>query len=360
MLETRLNCVVVTASETRNRARYMIEPLVARHHSVKALRPKLNGTTCREIARWFLGGSNPDIIVFIGVGLSTVLLICIAHLSSSPVIVRLGGHPLEDKRNFLSNLPGASLGKRFKYLVNFVAAKVSLKLPRYIICVNEDLARRIKNDLRKDVEVFVIPQFSDGSVAELPVVAKGSTQCLTIANLNFMSKARGIIWLIKQLNVFCEQTGIPATLRVAGDGICKPVIEEFLASFEKNPRLCVKLLGFTCNVDALYASADLFLYHSEHDGTPNVLLEAKRWGLPTLVNDYPAFRSIIAHGETGLIYHNGDEFRSFFARIIDDVPLKEKLSTGARIDHETRFSKDAVGARLESAIQRICEQHAGR
>lgn len=360
MLETRFNCVVVTASETRNRARYIIEPLVARHHSVKALRPKLNGTTCCEIARWFRGGSNPDIIVFIGVGLSTVLLICFAHVSRSPVIIRLGGHPLEDKRNFLTNLPGASLGKRFKYLVNFVVAKVSLKLPRYIICVNEALARRIKNDLRRDVEVFVIPQFSDGSVAELPVVAKGSIQCLTIANLNFISKVRGIIWLIQQLNVFCERTGVPATFRVAGDGICKPVIEEFLASFDQSPLLLVELLGFVQEVDRLYSSANVFLYYSEHDGTPNVLLEAKRWGIPTLVNNYAAFRSIIADGETGFIFEDEDQFQDKFERLIDDRTLRLAVSCGARRDHESRFSIDAVGSQLEDVLQRICEQHAHR
>lgn len=360
MVETKLDCVVVTRDEARNRACFLVEPLRRRHHAARTQRLKLDQSTFLEICRWFWWGKKPDIIVFIGLGLYMVLPICAARLSGVPVVLRLGGHPLQDNSDLLANLAYASLKRRIKGFVNYVVAKLFLKLPRYVICVNDDLADRVKGDLSRDAEIFVVPQFCDGEAVGDRSFVVGSACCLTVTNLNFMSKAVGVIWLIKQLAAFCERTGRSVTFSVAGDGVFRSVVEDFLASYDGNRLLFVKLIGFVHDVDSLYSSADFFLYHSEHDGTPNVILEAKRWGVPTLVNDYRPFRSIISHGETGWLFRNSHEFLTIFADMVEDVSLRRKVSAGARLEHKNCFSKEAVGIRLENVLKKICRRHVRR
>ena len=275
------------------------------------------------------------------------------------MILRLGGHPLEDVKVGMSVGANASHKQQIKLFIKLWICKIFIKFFSYVICVNKHLAVRLKNDLRNNANIYVVPQFSDTGVGSPRLFVCGSANCLTITNLNFLSKAHGVVFLIKQLSKFCHFYGISVNFRVAGDGSFKPVIDDYLKSMDANPLLNIEVLGFVSDVNELYAAADVFIYRSELDGTPNVLLEAKKWGLPTLVNDYAAFQSIISHNENGLIFNNEKDFQDMLVRAINDESLREKISSGARLDHEKRFSKKAVSKNLDSVLKKICEHHAG-
>lgn len=355
-----MKVTVVGAIDRRNRERFLVEPLTKSGHSVKMLGLKLTRDTLCEIFHWFSKSKRPDVILLVGVGLSTMMVFLFSRLSGVPVILRLGGHPIEDKRNFLEKSARIGVLTRAKYVANLTAAKFLIVIPRYVICVNEYLAQRIKPVLREDATVYIVHQFCDGPETIRKTKTNAKIECLTVANLNFVPKAEGIVWIVRQLDQYCRKSGRTVRYNIAGDGAAAHIIKDFLSKSDLCSNLEVELLGFVDDVNSLYSKADFFLYRSDHDGTPNVLLEAKRWGIPTFINDYSAFRSLISNNVTGFIFSSESEFLRKFKDVVEDPKLQKRVSLAAKQDHELRFSRSAVALDLENTLQKICESYAHR
>jgi glycosyltransferase involved in cell wall biosynthesis len=101
--------------------------------------------------------------------------------------------------------------------------------------------------------------------------------------------------------------------------------------------------------------ADLFLYASNLDSLPRVLLEAQAVGLPTIVNDFEAFREVVIHGHNGLLYKSGDfeDFRQKLDMLVTDPDLRYSLGQNALSHLKRNYSVEAVGNRLKEALQRV-------
>jgi glycosyltransferase involved in cell wall biosynthesis len=105
-------------------------------------------------------------------------------------------------------------------------------------------------------------------------------------------------------------------------------------------------------MDAMYKEADVFVYHSEHDATPNVLLESKRWGLPVLLNEHKPFRAIVSDESSGLFYNDASTFHQQLNRLLKDKTLRQRLGERAAWEHENKFSIEAIAEKLENALFR--------
>ena len=71
----------------------------------------------------------------------------------------------------------------------------------------------------------------------------------------------------------------------------------------------VILFGATIDVGAVYACIDVFLMTSQHEGTPNVLIEAQAAGVAVVAPDVGGIGETIAHGRSGLLVHDRDAAR---------------------------------------------------
>jgi len=218
------------------------------------------------------------------------------------------------------------------------------------IIVNQAQRPTLAGRLRPGTPITVVPQFSSGPEPARTHDLGDPVALLTVTNLEFRSKADGVIRLVDHLAAFAATDGRRLRLTVAGGGAELPCIEAVLAARKLPDTLEVVPLGFVRDVEPLYAEADLFLYHSEHDATPSVILESKRHGLPLLANDHAPFRTLVAHGETGFLFRDAAQFHDLFARLLDEAALRERLGTAARADHRARFTVEAVGPPLEAAI----------
>ena len=127
-------------------------------------------------------------------------------------------------------------------------------------------------------------------------------------------------------------------------------VELHLQQAQLPPELQVQLLGFVEDIDAQYSEADVFLYRSDHDASSNVLLEAKRWGLPVLVNDFPVFRTIVSDRVSGLLYKGNADFKSSLHRLLSEKALRQSLVENGYREHEEVFTIDASRERLEAAL----------
>ena len=106
----------------------------------------------------------------------------------------------------------------------------------------------------------------------------------------------------------------------------------------------VEFAGYTENVAAELAKADLMVHTCPIEAFGLAVLEAMAVGLPALVPDKGGTATLIADGVTGFTFH-ADDADHLASRLIElkDSPaeLLNRISRNARLSHDTRFSAAA-------------------
>jgi glycosyltransferase involved in cell wall biosynthesis len=213
------------------------------------------------------------------------------------------------------------------------------------------LGRDLISSLDKDCTIFHIPQYSEGDLVKKAYDLNSPVEILSVSNLEFVEKANGVIWLIKSLNEFCVKNKVKINFKVAGNGISKKDVDIFLKEKQLSKFLNVKMLGFVSSLDHFYEKADVFLYRSFHDATPNVILESKRYGLPLIVNYSEEFSLIVDHDVNGCLYKNKNEFFNYLYDIVFDKQLRVRLGENAQNDFTKKYSVAAVAELFEHVFR---------
>ena len=131
-------------------------------------------------------------------------------------------------------------------------------------------------------------------------------------------------------------------LVIAGRGVDKEKLQEQAA--ELNLMDHVDWVDWTPEIESYYQRAGIFVLPSRFEGTPNALLEAMSFGLPSIVSDgSPGPLEHIVDGENGLVVPVEDEKRLAEAilKLIESEELRNRLGATARVTME-EFSQDAV------------------
>src|SRR5712671_3479927 len=102
--------------------------------------------------------------------------------------------------------------------------------------------------------------------------------------------------------------------------------------------------------------ADIFLFPSELEGHPQVLLQAAGCGLPCIaMNSYHP--DAIVDGETGFLVGGPDEFAEKFDVLVEDSALRATMSKAAA-RHASRFDWDQVAAQWAQAFEKVAGENA--
>jgi len=122
--------------------------------------------------------------------------------------------------------------------------------------------------------------------------------------------------------------GEPISLAVIGDG---PYREEMEANLAGYPVLFAGYLHGE-ELQAGYASADLFVFPSATDTFGNVVLEAQASGLAVIVSDLGGPRELIVEGETGVVFRAGRtaDLAAAIRRLTTDRPGLAEMGGNAR------------------------------
>ncbi len=101
---------------------------------------------------------------------------------------------------------------------------------------------------------------------------------------------------------------------------------------------------------ALFQRAAVSVSPSEHDGTPNTLLEAMAGGAFPVAGDLPSIREWIEHGVNGFLIDPGDHMDLALAvsQALDDDGLRSRASVHNRNLVEDRASYEKVMGQAES------------
>lgn len=151
-----------------------------------------------------------------------------------------------------------------------------------------------------------------------------------------------VVWE-KGLRVFAEviqnleARGIPHRSMIVGEG---PALAELM---ERLPAtIFTGYLEGTALARA-YASSDVFLFPSDTETFGNVTLEAMASGLPTVCADATGSRTLVEHGETGLLVPPGNAraFTEAVLHLVEDDHERRRMGRGALL-RAKEYDWDAV------------------
>jgi glycosyltransferase involved in cell wall biosynthesis len=347
---------VITGADHRDRQKFISTPLIHGGHDVRILKTRPFGFFWYRLRQVLIKEQRADVIIFMGTGAKELLAYFIIVLFDVPFVVRLGGDRLRDLDSVTaSHWRDGHYLSWLKYRLDKYVARFFLKKMRWAIVVNQALANRVAHQLREPHRIFVIPQFCEGPSITKNYSITPPVELLAVANFRFSEKAEGVIWLIAQLDLFVRRKGVAVIFRVAGAGLHLGDVRKHLQISSLSDLLTVEIAGFVIDLDSYYSRADILLYRSFHDATPNVILESKRYGLPLLVNDCEEFRSLVEHDVSGLLYHDAAGFFTFLEQLLAKQDLRERIGQGASSEHEFKYSEKAAQQKIENALDTIVD-----
>ena len=352
-----MRVLILMAPDARRRDRYISAPLIRAGHDVQLLPLRPFWRLLFRVSA--LRRERPDVIISTSVNLKALIVFLAALGANVPFVLRLGGDVFRDNVNLINR---ASRQRRWTLWlsaqVRQVSARCLVRRVRDVVLVNSALIDAMRHRLRSEARATTIPQYSTGDVFQRDQEIGSTPVILTAANLGFKAKAQGVIWLIDRMVEFAMVHTGDLTFRIAGGGAYLEDVQAHLARSRLPSNLSIECLGFVQSLEPIWRSSNLFVYHSTHDGTPNVLLEARRWSLPCLLNRYPPFESIVEEGESGLIFDDKVDFKRKISDLLQDEALRRRIAAGGVRAHHENYSIDIIGSRWEQVLEQAIKcQH---
>jgi glycosyltransferase involved in cell wall biosynthesis len=141
------------------------------------------------------------------------------------------------------------------------------------------------------------------------------------------------------LKIAAALTQAPIHFHVYGEPVLHPVDSEVLTKLRALPNLT--LHGPYQGFESIPTSRfDVFLYTSERDGLPNVLLEATAAGLPVIAPDVGGIRELI-NEDTGFLVSGSEgvgEYAEYLKALVNDYGIAAPKLESARALIEARHS----------------------
>lgn len=139
---------------------------------------------------------------------------------------------------------------------------------------------------------------------------------------------------------------VPVEAVVAGQDFgCLQDLERQVA--QSNLKEAVRFIGAVADARELISAADILLLSSDHEGMPNVVLEAMSAGVPPVVTRVNAVADLIEHGETGFIAdHDADDLARHVVRLATDCGLRRHVGERARTAVTLRHGSRAIANQL--------------
>ena len=145
---------------------------------------------------------------------------------------------------------------------------------------------------------------------------------------------------------------------IVGDGPERAPLEELARSI---PGVAggLTFVGRRSDVPRLLRQADMLVLSSDHEGFPNVVLEAMAARLPVIATPAGDVRRVVTDGETGYVVPF-DDIEAMAARMVhlaETLPLRQQLGGAGRAKVERSYSYSMLGARLRAIYSSMARDH---
>lgn len=144
-----------------------------------------------------------------------------------------------------------------------------------------------------------------------------------------------------------------------GDGPLRHRIEQPTRNLGVGRRILFP--GFTEDVDASLAAADVYLTTSRYEGLPYSLIEALRRGLPIVATDVVGNTELVEEGRTGFLFSPSDEALAGrrLVELIEKPLLRREMGIAGRSLFMSRYTVEKMVAATSEVYADCCRRKGG-
>jgi glycosyltransferase involved in cell wall biosynthesis len=159
-----------------------------------------------------------------------------------------------------------------------------------------------------------------------------------VARLWPQKRLKDVIWAADLLKVAEHQCHV----LLFGDGPLRWRLERYAKQVNVADR--VHFLGHREDVAQWLPHLRCLWLASQYEGQSNAIMEAMAAGVPVVASDIPANRTLIDHGETGLLYPVGDrgDLARQTHRLLSDDQLADRLGRAGRERIQNEFGVEKM------------------
>ncbi len=117
----------------------------------------------------------------------------------------------------------------------------------------------------------------------------------------------------------------------------------------------VKFLGWRDDINALLATADVFVCPSRHEGLGSILLESWFHGCPVVAASSQGPSEVLTDGKTGLLVPIDDHhaLQTAIQQVLDSDALKQQLVTQGLAEYQRTYSAETIIEAYKTLFNRI-------
>lgn len=214
---------------------------------------------------------------------------------------------------------------------------------KHIICVSEASKKSIEEKV-KNIPVSVI--YDAIAIKEQTINSLKDTDVFTVLNVANHNRHKNLFTFLEVANKCISIENLPFKFIQVGHGkLTKELVQK---RDDLKLATAVEFKGFVENVDAYYATSNVFLFTSVREGLGVSLLEAIKFKLPIVSSNAGGIPEVIDHGINGLLcdYDNVDCFVENLKKIFYSSELSNKLSQAAFTKVQEQFSPEVMVKKL--------------
>jgi glycosyltransferase involved in cell wall biosynthesis len=230
-----------------------------------------------------------------------------------------------------------------------IGGRINLHLPKILAANSRSSIQFAIQHGVASSRLFFLPNVVDTDQFKPAAnAAEGSITLLAVGRLTREKRFDRFISLIHQLRQNCRldvQGWIVGPTR--SDQDLRSELERQAATLGLRSD-ALRFLGRIPDMSSTYQKARIFVLTSEHEGTPNVLLEAMATGLPVVATRVGGVPEIVQHGRTGLLVsqHNLDDLTHAILELVRNPARAREMGGRARAYVEETHSVHQLHAHL--------------
>lgn len=229
-----------------------------------------------------------------------------------------------------------------------LGGRINLRLPKILAANSQSSIQYATRHGILSSRLYFLPNVVDTGRFKSGDATQGPITLLTVGRLTREKRFDRFISLVHRLRT---ERGLDIRGWIVGptraDQELRPVLEQQAATLGLLPDK-IRFLGSITDMSSIYQQGTIFVLTSDHEGTPNVLLEAMATGLPVVATNVGGVPEVVRHGQTGFLVPCDDMKAQLDAisQLVENPGLRAEMGARARAYVEDVHSVHRLPTRL--------------